>query len=106
MTDTVLKWFLSLAILAGFFYLSFDIVTGQIKTNDANMLLLIGTVFGAASSYAGNVVNYHFGSSKTSSDKDKTISSMAASIPVQGSTQTVLSTQTVEPVPPKDKPPT
>lgn len=96
MFDNVLKWLLSIIILAGFFSLSFDIVAGHITTTDTNLLLLIGTVFGAASTYAGSVVSYHFGSTKASSDKDKTISGMAASIPVTPSTTTINTTKKVE----------
>lgn len=99
MLDNVLKWVLSLVILSGFFYLGYIIVSGEIKTTDVNLLLLIGTVFGAASTYAGSVVSYHFGSTKASADKDKTISGMAATIAPAASTTTttINATKTVEP---------
>lgn len=95
MVESVLKWSLSLLVLAGFFYLGFYIVSGQVKTSDANMLLLIGSVFGAASTYTGIVINYQFGSTKASADKDKTISNMVANIPVSPST--VVTTTAGEP---------
>lgn len=98
MLDNVLKWVLSIIVLAGFFYLGYEIVSGQVKTSDPNMLLLIGTVFGAASTYTGSVISYHFGSTKSSVDKDATLRTMAANLPVTPSTQTTTTTTaSVEP---------
>ena len=97
MLDNILKWFLSIIVLAEFFYLGFEIVSGQIKTCDPNMLLLIGTVFGAASTYTGSVISFHFGSTKSAADKDVAIRTMAASLPVTPSTQTTTTTASVEP---------
>lgn len=69
---------LSFFILAGFFASSYVVLTGNIKTSDPNMLLLIGTVIGNISSMGMVVVGYWYGTSKGSSDKDKTISNMAS----------------------------
>ena len=68
---------LSFFILAGFFFSSYTVLTGSIKTTDANMLLLIGTVLGNISSMAMVVVGYWYGTTKGSGDKDKTISNLS-----------------------------
>ena len=67
---------LSLTIIAGFFCVSFLIISGKIAELDQNTIILIGTVFGAVSSQAGTVINYWFGTSKSSGDKDRTIENM------------------------------
>ena len=72
---------LSLTIIAGFFYVSFLIISGRITELDQNTTILIGTVFGAVSTQAGTVINYWFGTSKNSSDKDKTIANITKGDP-------------------------
>jgi hypothetical protein len=49
------------------------VLKGGITTNDPNMLLLIGTVIGNIATMAGGVAAYWFGTSKSSSDKNKII---------------------------------
>lgn len=66
---------LSFTVVLSFFFASYFIFSGNIKTQDQNTLLLIGTAYGAVSSLAGQVCSYWFGTSKTSSDKDKVIAS-------------------------------
>ena len=72
---------LSLTIITGFFYVSFLIISGRIAELDQNTTILIGTVFGAVSGQAGTVINYWFGTSKNSSDKDKTIANFTKGDP-------------------------
>lgn len=67
---------LSLSIVAGFFYVSYLIISGRIAELDQNTIILIGTVFGAVSAQAGTVINYWFGTSKSSTEKDKTIANI------------------------------
>jgi flagellar basal body-associated protein FliL len=68
---------LSIIFLAAFSFASYFVFSGQIKTTDQNMLLLIGSAYGAIVSQAGNVITFWFGSSKGSADKDATISTIA-----------------------------
>ena len=72
---------LSLVIIAGFFYVSFLIISGKVAELDQNTTILIGTVFGAVSTQAGTVISYWFGTSKSSGDKDKTIENMTKGDP-------------------------
>lgn len=67
---------LSVLLLSVFFFASYFIFGGFVKTNDQNVLLLIGTAYGSVSTFAGSVVAYWFGSNKTSADKDKQITTM------------------------------
>lgn len=59
-----------------FFFAAYFILADKITTTDTQALLLIGTAFGAVAAQAGSVVNYYFGTTKGSSDKDKVISDM------------------------------
>lgn len=69
---------LSIIILVAFFLDSYLVLTGNIKTADPQILLLIGNVSGGVQTLAGVVVTYWFGSTKSSSDKDKTIANMSS----------------------------
>lgn len=68
---------LSCAIILGFFFTSYLIISGKIAELDQQTTILIGTVFGAVSTQAGTVISYWFGTSKSSSDKDKTIAGIS-----------------------------
>lgn len=70
---------LSLLILAVFFCASYFVFSDRIQTQDTQALLLIGTAYGAVTSQAASIVSFWFGTSKTSADKDKTISDMQQS---------------------------
>lgn len=70
---------LSVIILSGFFASSYTVLTGNIKTNDPNILLLIGTIIGNISSMGMVVVGYWYGTTKGSADKDKTIADLSNS---------------------------
>lgn len=69
---------LSVIILMVFMAYGFLVLSGEIKTADAQMLLLIGNVTGSAQTFAGVVVAYWFGTTRGSGDKDKVIQSMAS----------------------------
>lgn len=95
---TIVMALLSLFIVAGFFYNSYFIMSGQAHTSDSQMLLLMGTVNGAMAALSGQVCSYWFGSSKSSGDKDKAVNDSLAKIP----TATITATKTE--TPPKDNP--
>lgn len=67
---------LSCVIIAGFFFTGFLIISGKIAQLDQQTVILIGTVFGAVSTQAGTVINYWFGTSRSSSEKDATIQTL------------------------------
>lgn len=71
-----MMFILSLVILLAFFFATYFIFADKITTNDTQALLLIGTAYGAVATNAGNVVSYWFGTSKSSADKDKQISTL------------------------------
>jgi hypothetical protein len=93
--DNFLKYVLSFLILGAYFWLSWIVIRGDINATDPQKLLIIGSAYGSLSALAGIVVTYYYGSSKASADKDSTINSMAANIPVQPST--ITATRTVDP---------
>lgn len=63
---------LSMTILAGYAYISYVLAIGDKEaTATANL------VYGSVSAMSGSVLTYWFGSTKGSSDKDKTINSLA-----------------------------
>lgn len=71
MMKDMIMFVLSICIIGGFYFISYLIVTGQIHNLDQNLVMLIGTVFGASASHATNIINYWFGSSSGSAAKDK-----------------------------------
>lgn len=64
---------LSLVMLAAYFYTGFLLLTNESASVKEYAML----VYGSVSTSAGVVLSYWFGSSKNSSDKDKTIASMS-----------------------------
>lgn len=58
--------------MAGFYWIIYLFITGQVEIKDPNLLVMIGAVLGYTSSKADVVVNYLFGSSKNSTATRKT----------------------------------
>jgi len=85
---------LSVLIIGVFIIYGYFIMSGDIRTTDPQLLLLIGSAFGAAQTYASVVVGYWFGSTKGSADKNLTISTIADKLPSTPSTQTIVATAT------------
>lgn len=78
---------LSVMLLAAYFIETYFIMSGAIRTTDPQNLLLIGSAAGSVQTLAGVIVTFWFGSSKSSADKDQTISALSApqpSLPVAG----------------------
>lgn len=73
MKDAIL-YSLSLLILGAWFYATYFIFSGKIDTTNQTMLLQIGTAYGSVSTMAGGISAYWFGTSKSSSDKDRVLS--------------------------------
>lgn len=53
------------------------ILLGYADTKDAQTNLILGTVLGLVGSWAGSVVNYHYGSSSGSAQKSSTLDAIA-----------------------------
>lgn len=66
---------MSFLIIAAFLYMSYQALFGFFPIGDEKIFNL---VYGSANLMTGIVINYWFGSSKSSSDKDKTITAMMA----------------------------
>lgn len=81
---------LAVLIIVGFFLVVYLVITGKMSNADPNLLVMIGSVIGYSSAKADQVVSYFFGSSKSSADKDKTISDMKTP-PVNATTTTTVS---------------
>jgi hypothetical protein len=84
---------LALVVIIAFILDGYLIMSGTIKTADPQLLLLIGSVFGASQTYTGVVLSYYFGNTKGSEDKNVTIATAIDKIPPAPST-TVTSTVT------------
>lgn len=100
MFKDIAVFILSLVILNAFFVATYFIFSGSVKTQDPQMLLLIGTAFGNVSTLAGGVVAYWFGTTKGSADKDRTTFEAVNKLPVSPSA-TVSATVTSTPEPNK-----
>jgi hypothetical protein len=73
MINDPIRGLLSFIIVVGFLGAAWIVLEGQIKTSDPTFVALIGTVIGYLSAKADQIISYHFGSTKGSSDKDKVI---------------------------------
>ena len=93
---------LALVVINAFILFGYLIMSGSIKATDPQLLLLVGSVFGASQTYTGVVLSYYFGSTKASDDKNVTIASAVDKIPSAPSTTT---TSTVTSSNVKDNPP-
>lgn len=72
---------MSFLIVAAFLYMSYQALFGFFPLGDEKIFNL---VYGSANLMTGIVINYWFGSSKSSSDKDKTITAMMTNEPKTG----------------------
>ena len=61
---------IAVVTVVGFIVSAFFIFTGNVTTTDPNMLMLIGTVFGALATQVTQVYSFLFGSSHGSSEKN------------------------------------
>jgi hypothetical protein len=65
--------FFSVFLTCGFFFGAYLFFSGGVKTDDPNLLVLFGSVLGELRAMSGQVVAYWFGTSKSSTEKDKLI---------------------------------
>ncbi len=94
---------LAIIVMGAFIFDGYFIMSGAVKTADPQLLLLIGSVSGASQTFCGLVLSYYFSSSKSSDEKNSTISSALDKIQSVPSTQTTVNTVTTAPAkePPK-----
>ena len=85
---------LALVVMGAFIFDGYFIMSGEVKTADPQLLLLIGSVSGAAQTYCGLVLSYYFSSTKTSDEKNTTLANMVSKIPATQGTSTTTSTVT------------
>lgn len=80
----VIVLILSIMIIICFFADSYSILEGKISTENPNVLLLIGNISGAWQALALTVVAYWFGTTKSSSEKDRTTADAISKLPSAG----------------------
>lgn len=73
MPNDPVRGLLSFIIIIGFLGAAWIVLKGEIKTTDPTFVALIGTIIGYLSAKSDQVISYHFGSTKGSSDKDKAL---------------------------------
>jgi hypothetical protein len=69
---------LSMLVVGGFIFDVYMVLSGKLDTTDAIKMTLIGNVMGQLQGMASLVLAYYFGNTKSSTEKDAAMVSMAA----------------------------